>query len=597
MRLAKLYTSNFLGARAVDVTLRAPVALFCGPNAAGKSSVRDAVALALTADLGRVSLKKEAPALITEGADAAVVQVDDADGDSWTVSINRAGKMTDNHKGRQVDPVLPYVLDAQRFARLGETERRAFLFGIVGTKVEQGDVARRLEARGCHIGKTHRILPLLRAGFEPASKQAKAYATEAKGAWRQVTGETYGPEKAKDWRATVPAYDAAAAAKVATELQHADVAIGQWQESIGQLQAEEKRRADLRAKLPALAELACTITRRQEKLAADEQQLAEWDADLQKTTAAAGAGPRVGLVHELARHLHTVVLAVADKILDLEAIQDVLSRYEREHGAIGFDGVGDEKARARLPSVQASRDLCARSVANAKRDLQAAVDAKAEHDRITAELAETFDAAALAEAREQVETLKASRAAVVKRSDELRSIKAMVDAAEAKTKQAGEHAADVADWDRIGDALSPDGIPAEILAEAIKPINDRLAQSAADAGWPQVVVGEDMAITYGGRAYGLISESEQWRCDAMLAEAVAHISGWRLLVLDRMDCLDLPGRGELLGWLDVLAEAGEIETALIFATLKQPPQGLGERVQVEWITAGTAGAQPLKAAA
>ena len=72
----------------------------------------------------------------------------------------------------------------------------------------------------------------------------------------------------------------------------------------------------------------------------------------------------------------------------------------------------------------------------------------------------------------------------------------------------------------------------------------------------------------------------------MIAEAIAHVSGVRLLVLDRMDVLDLPGRSDLFAWLDVLAENSEIDSAVIFATLKAPPTELGERVQVEWIEAG-----------
>lgn len=600
MRIASLYVSNFLGLQHAEVQLGAPVALFCGKNAAGKSSLRDAVALALTADLGRVHLKKEAPALIHRGADLAVCEVKDADGDEWRVTITAAGKIADSQKGREADPVLAYVLDAQRFARLDQTERRAFLFGLMGVKMDQGEIARRLEARGGHIGKMARILPLLRSGFDAASKQAKAYATEAKGAWRQVTGETYGSEKAKAWRATVPAYDAAAAQRLATELQHADVAIGQWQEQIGKLQGEEQRRAQLRAKLPALAEAAGKLQRIAEKLATDQQQLAEWEADLKKTAEAAGAVPREGLVHDLARLLWQLAMdPTVAPAMDLAAVNDALSRYEKEHGRLDFKRTGDSRARDRLASVQRSRDLMASAVANDQRDLAAAQAAKDEQDRINAELAEVFDAAALADAREQVEKLKTARAATVAEADKLKSIKAMVDSAEAKTVQAGEHAADVAAWDLIGDALAPDGIPAEILAEALGPINARLAQSALDTDWPRIEIAADMTIRTGlhERPYALLSESERWRADAMLAEAVAHVSGTRLLVLDRMDVLDLQGRGELLGWLDVLAESGEIDTALLFATLKQPPAGLGERVQVEWIEAGVAGQQPLKAAA
>ena len=71
---------------------------------------------------------------------------------------------------------------------------------------------------------------------------------------------------------------------------------------------------------------------------------------------------------------------------------------------------------------------------------------------------------------------------------------------------------------KLADALSPDGIPAELLAEALGPINDRLHSNDGLAEWEPVVIHSDMRITYGLRDYALISESEKWRADAMIAE-------------------------------------------------------------------------------
>lgn len=43
MKITAIQTSNFLGARAVDVKLTKPVALFAGKNGAGKSSLQLAI--------------------------------------------------------------------------------------------------------------------------------------------------------------------------------------------------------------------------------------------------------------------------------------------------------------------------------------------------------------------------------------------------------------------------------------------------------------------------------------------------------------------------------------------------------------------------
>lgn len=590
MRIASIHIENFLGAHSVDVRADAPVTLFAGLNGAGKSSIRDAIAIALTGDLGRVILKKEAGQLVRAGSDAAVCEIIDADGDEYRVTITAAGKITDGRKGRDADPVLPYVLDAQRFARLDDTGRRAFLFGLMGVKAGPVEIAERLQAKGCEAGKIERVRPLLRSGFDAASKEAKAKATEEKTLWRAISGETYGSEKAKTWRAHVPPYDAGAAKEIATELQHCDVAIGQWQQQVGKLQAEEQRRAGLRAKLPALREHASKIARISAKLTGDEQSLAEWEADLAKTAAAAGVGPRVGLVHDLAK-----AVAFLLEFVDLDppgeeeaAARSAIAAYEREHGKLGAT-TGDERARARLPSVQSSRDTTASAIANDRRDLEAAKRALAEAESIEAELAEVFDAAGLADARDQTEKLKSQRDELVKKADAMKSIKAQIDAADKRTADAAAHAAAVAAWDAIGDALSPDGIPAEILAEALGPINDRLSQTAADTGWAAVLIAPDMAITAAGREYRLLSESERWRADAMLAEAIAHLSGARLLVLDRVDVLDLQGRQDLLSWLHTLADLGEIDSAVLFATLRAAPTGLPATIDAHWIENGIVG--------
>ena len=149
----------------------------------------------------------------------------------------------------------------------------------------------------------------------------------------------------------------------------------------------------------------------------------------------------------------------------------------------------------------------------------------------------------------------------------------------------------MAQWEAIADALAPNGIPGEMLGEALVPINGRLVDSSSITDWDLVAICADMTITMGdsGRPYALLSESEKWRADAMIAEAVSHLSGIRLLVLDRVDVLDLAGREDLLYWLDGLAAGGEIETALLFATLKAVPARLPENVAAVWIENGTAG--------
>lgn len=594
MELISIDVQNVLGVRAAALAITTPVTLIAGPNGNGKSSLAEAVRMALGGDVAArgVALKKDLQALVHEEAKSGSVEVQLADG-LTAYAMLPSGKTTpaDAYIPHRA---LPYVLEPSRFASLTANDRRSMLFDLMGLRITPELVIKRLEAKGVDQTKAVRVGPLLRAGFDAAHDEAKRKATEAKGAWRALTGETYGAVKAETWAASVPAHDETTAKTLATELQHCEVALEQWQRKIGQLQGAEQRLNQARAKLPALQEQAGKLQRIQDKLTADESGLAEWEQRLQATTAEAGQGKRVGLVHDLAEALHAAVAAgIIDHDGEPELARKALAAYEAEHGKIG--AAGNPEAQAKLPEVRKSRDLMASAVANGKRDVEAAKRAQTEAAAIQAELDETFDAAGLADARVQADDLKAKRADLVKKLDGLKALKAQAEAAQKKTTEAAAHHADVAAWDQIAAALAPDGIPGEMLAEALGPFNARLDQSAADTSWPGVHIAADMTVTWlDGRPYKLLSESEKWRADAMLAEAISHLSGLKLLLLDRFDVLDLKGRADLLCWLDILAEQKEIDTALVLGTLKALPAS-SEFLTAHWIENGVLG--QLKAAA
>lgn len=117
---------------------------------------------------------------------------------------------------------------------------------------------------------------------------------------------------------------------------------------------------------------------------------------------------------------------------------------------------------------------------------------------------------------------------------------------DAAIANAAQHHADVVAWSLIAEALAPTGIPAEILAGALDPFNELLAAQAAVATWQAVVITPEIDITYGGRLYGLLSESEKWRADTLLAIAIARLSGIRLVLLDRFDVLQPTARPQAL---------------------------------------------------
>jgi hypothetical protein len=485
------------------------------------------------------------------------------------------------------------VLDAQRFAQMPSEVRRAFLFGLMGLRTDGAAVKDRLTARGCDAKKVEHIAPFLRAGFDAGQKEAQAKAREAKASWKTTTGgETYGDKKAASWAAEKPAFDAGALADLQKRLAATDAGLAASNQRMGALQADHKRHAEAAQRLADLREKGSRYARVADKLVRDEAELKEWEFKVEDARQRAAGGRKVGLVHDLARALFDLLdtgepcTVRPGEDPKIDAANHALNAYEDEHGSIKSSGADDIEARNKLPEYEKALHLLQSAVANDKRDLAEADAAAKAIAELEAAVGSAPDEAEIHAARKHLDDLKAER------SDIAAKLAGQQDA-ERQAKQADERTAkalaaheSVLAWIAIADALAPDGIPGEMLAEALTPLNERLTDAAEISEWADVTVTRDMQVLAGGRPYALLSESEKWRADAMLAEAIAHLSKVKVLVLDRLDVLDLKGREDLIAWLDILAQDGEINTALIFGTLKALPPTLPQTIAAHWLENG-----------
>lgn len=571
MQITNLKISNYCGLRHLDVKLQKPVLLVAGANASGKSSLQDAIRMALLADLGRVGLKKDAHALIREGADGASISLVNADGDEYSVTINGNGKITDSQAGRPADTVLPFLLDMTAFIKSDNNTRRQLLAEITRTTPTADVVTKRMHERGCESDKVALVSFLIPSGIDHACKHAKQQATEAKGAWRAITGEAWGAQKAGTWKAATPEVDADADMAFKAELDKLEALLAS---NVRQLTLSEdalSRESQNTVKRNAYRDSAGKLDRLEKKLASDRKDLCDWEEKLEAAKDKASGKP--------VPKLFTCPCCDAQLYHDIKRPDAALLEWKD-------DGhTPNPEALAAIPQIENSVRLYRSAVANCLRDIDAAKQAAA----MLSALPDPEDTEAIqaniAALRQRISGIRAD----IKRDTESANahnakVREAAQAASKTAKAAGFHA-DVCAWTKIADALSPDGIPGELIAGALKPMNDRLRQSAEDTGWMQVAIDADMNVTANGRPYALLSESEQWRTDAMLTEAIALLSGCQMMMLDRMDVLDLPGRGECLAWLEILAENSEISTVIVCATLKAEPAER-EGVQVVWLDSG-----------
>lgn len=562
MKITHLAIQNVLGIREAQVPLQTPVTLFAGHNRNGKTSVAEAVRMALAGDASArgVALKKDLQALVHEGAKAGSCEVT-VDGKPVFVMLP-TGKMTPPTEW--VAPAaLPYVLDAPRFSSLEPNQRRAFLFQLMGLRITPEVVLERLTKRGVDGEKAKLVLPFLRAGFAEACKEAKTKGTEAKGAWRALTGETYGAVKAAAWTASKPEVDAKEADAAAARIEELDGQIATANQELGRLQGAVSAQRQRQQRVQELQAKVETKPRVKAKLTKDEGELADWQ---EKVARAEGSAPAL---KRMPCPCCSAMLVLADGKL-AEAGEEV-----------------ENPDAGKLAEYTKARDLMNSAVANGRRDLAAIEAAEAQLADLQEDEGEAPKSTEVDAAQLKVHELRQQRGTAASLLEKIRHDQRAAAAADQATKLAAEHHATVQAWDAIAEALAPDGIPGDMLNEALEPFNARLKQTALDTEWDVVSVGGDMGI-HAGRPYHLLSESEKWRTDAMLAEAISYLSGVKLLLLDRFDVLDLKGRDDLLTWLDILATNGEIDTVLIFGTLKQPPTGLPATATPVWIEAGVA---------
>lgn len=576
MKINAIRSRNILGARDIDLALTTPITLICGENGAGKSSLQEGIRMAFQGEILRVTHKKDFALMVTEGAKEGYIRMD-VDGQIAEYKLP-AGEHVAPTLNVPADQ-LQCVLDAQRFASLSTDARRAFLTVLTKTNPNKEKISAMLAEVGIPQERIDATIPMLRGGFPAACDSAKQKATEAKGAWKAITGETYGSKKGETWEAP------SVLSPPADEMEHVAGIVSKKEDALSELQQklggivekmnEQKKRAK---EIADAQEKVKNLPRLRDKLLRDEEGRAQYEKSVAELEAKAGAAPKVGLVHDLAFFINGIVF---DDDLKLEA-EDLIKRYVAEFGPIG--GKGDPEALAALPAHRKSLDLMEKSVANDKRDIAQAEQA----EMLLASLgaAEPIDETVLAKAREDV--AKAQKDLEESR-EELNALQALAKAAaerDAKTAAAKAHHEDVLGWTKVAEQLAPDGIPGQLLAQALKPINNLLRGYATATEWRQVSIATDMSITADGRPYALHSESERWMIDAHIAAAIAEISGIKLLLLDRFDVLSVRNRPNLLYWLDEMAIDGRIDCAIVSGTLKEPPKGVPDTIEVCWIQNG-----------
>lgn len=566
MKLTHLAIANYQRLTQVDLPINAPLLLVAGPNEQGKTSLADAVYHACTGVARRVKLKKDYQSLVHDGQKSGIVAITVAgDGENRDITL----KIPQDKRAGDADlsGLLPYLLDQKMFFRVDPDERRKVLFSVTGTRITGKTILEELKKKGANAKKTTEIGATLLAGFEAAADEAKRKATEARGAWKALTGENYGSEKAKSWEAQRPTFDADLIVRLAKDIEKAEA---QERDLVGKKATmDEQKRAfrEREQQKVALQERAADLERAEAKLAVDQKDVDEWTDKVADTKAKAEGKAAV----------EPLTCPHCAGLVDL--------KDGKLHEHVAPDKVADPKAKAMLAGYEESL----RKVTSFRDNDQTRVD-NAKAAKVTlAELEKTpltpVDIAEYQRIENELDVcqkhLKVLRASL----SEQNTNKVKAERASTDTNNALQHHTDVAEWSEIADWLAPSGIQSELLKSAMNPFNTRLAGTAALTGWDQVTIDGDMTVRVGGRPYSLASASAQWRAEAAITEAIAWVSGVKTFMLDEVEILVGPNRLAFLKWMHTLAANGNVDTAILIGSFKEPPQ-CPPTFQVEWLEKG-----------
>lgn len=350
MHIIGIHATNVIGLERAEIVCREPITLISGSNEAGKTSLCDAISLALTGELRRVAYKKDLGQLVHDrkGAKKGKAAVQFAEGIfEYTLPKGEHTAIIDS-------AFLPFVLDAERFSALKPYERRELLFTLTNCRAKVDDVQAELQKAGCSMELAEQILPLVVSGFPAAHAEAKERISQTKGEWKAITGEPWGSDKADGWTMELP-----------TAANPSDEEIAQARGAVTKTQQDIENGIKHQAKLEASApteHLACPCC--QATLAFDGNALinvtggttatqADDLAEKLRKTADALADLRAKLPQQQAK------LAALEELRDqITGAKEIERKAAEKHAEIlAWQHIAEQLAPAGLPALQLQKAL------------------------------------------------------------------------------------------------------------------------------------------------------------------------------------------------------------------------------------------------
>ena len=546
----QLIVKNFRGIKDAIIKLD-KIALVAGMNGAGKSSIAQGAAAVLSGSpVPLVDFKKkDARQLVTDGQKTGFAILGEA-----KVTFPNGTFTGQGPRSSLVAAGLSHPLDMK------SADATKYLGELLKADPVHEDLAAALpELNEATIGAIWKAIT--ERGWDAAHQQSKETGTKLKGQWEMVTGTRYGSQRSANWVPPEFEFDGVPdLEELNNDLEGKQAGMAALVANIA-ISADRIEQAQVIADtLPALRDNSTIMYSLINGLNAERvPAVARWEAAIDAAAALTDPGDEVVTAQcpccsELLVVVSSTQLKKAGDAPDPAAV-------ELQHQAIIDAGQEVAEHRAvmseidnRIKDANFEHLKTANSIKNAKQ-------------------AEEFIAESNTTGATD-EDIAAYQVGI----DDIQYLIAQLDNMASATKKHNSILQSI----EIVAALAPEGVRKAVLLTRLAEVNESLGKLCAVAKYPAVELNDGLEFTLGGRAFNLLSESEQYRIRIISQLLFSNADGSELVIIDRADLLDSPARS---GLLKVVKSTGKM--AIVCMTISKRsdvpalPDSLGRSYWVE----------------
>lgn len=510
----EIEVKNYRGVSDASLTL-APIALVAGTNYAGKSSIAQAVAAAVTQNAAPINgiTKSAAGQLLRDGTKRGRCVVGD---DTGNATANWPGASV------SVEGTPPWASDIATgiisLVDMKPKDSAALLISAMEAMPTIDDLKAALPNVADDM--VNAIWGVIQSdGWDAAHKRSQERGAKMKGAWEHVTGERYGSAKGGEWQAAF-----LNSLPEGVELEHLE---DEASETKAALETAIGGQGAAQAEIDRLSEKASAGLKAGETLVTAEAQLVELQTAQDNIATALNGLPRPENGESYVECPHCKGHLVIVSRTEVRPPATGISEEENAARVEAITAKTNEYEQARQATSQLSQEIGV--LRRQQQDGSAAAKQLAEMPRgsVTAD------------------DVAAARALADNAAEDVVKCKAAMKAEDDATKLHEQISTNVL----ILDQLAPNGLRQKVLAEKMAEFNGMLSRLCAAANWPAVTLADDLAASLGTRPYILLSESEKYRVRTILQVAIADLDGSDLVIVDAADILDRTGRNGLFKML------------------------------------------------